>query len=249
LNKAIDFLRVIALFGIFLPSIVHSQEKPTITSYYNLFDQLIGKTNSGVFNGIVYVEQYKVINERHKFFSAPNFTNGSVVYDKQPYFNLLLKYDLFDDELLTNNLERIGSPIIQLDKEKITDFTIEDHRFINIDFNIKNNESLSGFFEVLLKNDSLTLYKRHEKKIIRKANKKIRYFEFKDNNSYYIHYNNTYNLLNKTKDFNAIFPNYKTQLKNVFGRYKSIRKEDADSYMISIIKELFIIMKSNNNSI
>lgn len=210
---------------------------------------MIGNTNSGIFKGTVYVERYIVLNERHKFFKKPNFIVGSVEYDGQPYFNIHLKYDLFDDELLVGNLDLIGSPVIQLDKDKITQFIIDEHKFENIHVTENKNNSLSGFFEVLIKNDVMILYKRHGKKIIRKANKKIRYYEFKDNNLYYVYYNDSYFRLKKINDLNAIFPNYKTQLKNIYARYKSIRKTHPDTYMKSILMDLYSVMFSNNNSL
>ncbi|PHS50949.1 MAG: hypothetical protein COB01_11495, partial [Lutibacter sp.] len=157
--------------------------------------------------------------------------------------------NLFKDELLVKNPELNGSSVIQLDKDKVTEFIIVDYQFQKIQFTDNKNNSLSGFFEILVKTDSIIYYKKHSKKIIRKENKKIRYYEFKDNNSYYVYYNDNYFRLKKINDLNAIFPNYKTPLKNIYARYKSIRKTYPDTYIKSILLDLYNVMFSNTNSL
>lgn len=243
MKKNRDFYRIL-LFGIVglgYTLNLNAQEITNTPSIYIWFDQMIGKTNSGLFNGIQYIERYKVINEKHHFFKEPNFVLGSIIYDGQPYFNLELKYNVFDDELLLKNSEKSMAPIVQLNKHKITNFTINQHRFTNISFN-KNSVDLTGFFEILDQNDSIVLYKKHLKKQFAKTDRKTVYYEFKSLSEYYIQYKNSFYKIKKLRNFNSIFPSYSKELNEICSRYEAIRKLDPDSSLISVVTDLYHVL-------
>lgn len=237
--------------------ILHCQENENKADYYTLFDQTIGITNSGIFNGVVYFEKYPVRGNEHKFFGSKDFVLGTVEYKEQSYFNVELKYDVYEDQLLIKNPDLSGSPIAVLDKESITTFKINDHLFKNLVFSTRKNNGLSGFFEVLIDDDSLTLLKKHTKKIFRLLESETDgvelygsklYYKFKDGSSYYLRYNNEYYPLKKIVSLNSIFPQYKTELKEIYKRHEAIRKSDAESYLLSVIKDLSNAFNGNNNS-
>lgn len=242
-----SILSFFTLLGIISPTLLYCQEKESKATYYTLFDQAIGITNSGVFNGVLYVERHPARNNKHKFFESNNFFLGSVKYNEQSYFNVELKYNVYDNELLTRNSEILGSPITILDKDKITVFEINNHRFENTTFSTKKDKNISGFFEILFDNDSLILFKKHKKKIFKKIENEM-YYEFKDQHSYYVYFKNNYYVLKKVNFLNNIFSEHKTQLKNIYKRYETIRKTDSDTYITSIITDLYKILILNNNS-
>ncbi len=198
-----------------------------------------------MFKGVAYTEEYRVINERHQFFKEPDFALGSVVYDGQPYFDVELKYDVYQGNLLTMNTEALGSSILILDGNKVTEFTIHGNRFKNLNQNLVENKAY-GFLEVLVENDSLSLYKKHAKKIFKRTDKEILYYEFKDRNSYYLHYADTYYSLKKANDLNAIFPEYRKSLKAIRNRYASLGKSDPDAYMKSILLDLSALISAQS---
>lgn len=217
------------------------------TDYYNWFDDIITKTNSGVFNGTEYFERFKGINERHQFFKTSSFSNGSIVFNGQLYFNIPLKYDVFDEKLLIKDPNTLNAPVIELDKNKISAFTINSHKFIHIFHNEKSE--VSGFFEILLEKEMLSLYKRHLKEKIRKSDEKVEYlykqvayYEFKDKYMHIVSYMGVHYIVKKSNDLNAIFIDYKTQLKTFSKKYKTIRKSDPDAYMKAILTDLHAIM-------
>ena len=186
--------------------------------YYNWFDEIVTKTNSGVFKGTEYFERFNRINERHQYFKTSSFSNGSVVYNGQLYFNIPLKYDVFDDKLLIKDPNTLNAPVIELDKNKISSFIINSHKFIHVHHNEKSE--VSGFLEILLEKEMLSLYKKHLKKNIRKSDEKVEYlykqvayYEFKDKYVHIISYKGVHYKVKKANDLNAIFIDYKTQLK------------------------------------
>lgn len=248
LNRNIKkHLLIIALTFLSATSSLHlyGQNKSGTVSPYRLFDEVIGRTNSGIFNGIQYFEKFQVKNDKHKFFKHKFFIWGSVIYNNQPYFETALKYDVYGDELLIKNSEILDAPITQLDKKNVSEFELNGHTFKNVTFSLKQDENISGFFEILFENDTITLFKKHQKKISRVIDEAI-YYEFKDQFQYYISYNDTYYMLKKAGFLTTIFPEYKTQLKNSFKRHENLRKIDSDKYLKSIIVDLNTLILNSN---
>jgi len=210
-----------------------------------LFDQVIGKTNSGIFNGIEYFEKYKVKNDKHQFFQHIFFIWGSVVYKNQPYYKIALKYNVHTDELLIKNSEILDAPITQLDKNQVRQFELNDHVFKHLSFRLKKDQSISGFFEVLSESEDVSIFKKHRKKLIRTVDEKV-LFTFKDQFQYYIRYRNTHYLLKKFSSLTSIFPEQKALLKNSLAKYEKLKKSDPDKYIVSIISDLnsFILNKT-----
>jgi len=211
-----------------------NEEKQT----YVWFDSMIDKTNSGVFNGLEYIERYRMLNEKHKFFISPNFTNGSVVYSNEPYYDLDLKYDVFEDQLILRHSDNPNFPTILLDKDKVSSFNIEGHEFQNLRFELKKENFESGFFEVLSNSGPIVLFKKNYKRILKKTNDHIRYYEFKSKNSYFFKHKELYYDLKSFSSFTNIFPEYKAQLKEIESELKELKKENTDAYYKSIIDEL-----------
>lgn len=215
--------------------ILHSQNDTT--NPYALFDQVIGKTNSGIYNGTQYFEKFQVKNDKHKFFKHKFFIWGSFTYNNQPYFETALKYDVYSDELLIKNSEILDASITQLDKKNVSEFELNGHLFKNLNFSINQEEFISGYFEILLENNTVSVFKKHRKQISRIVDKEV-YYEFKDQYRYYISYKNRYYLLKKVSLLTTVFPEHKTHLKNSFKRYENLKKTDTDEHLKSIIGDL-----------
>ena len=238
-------------FTISLTTPSESQNNTAKSDYYNWFDKVISKSNTGLFKGTEYFERFKSINERHQYFSTDNFSLGSVVFDGQSYFNIPLKYDVFDGKLLIQDLNTLNAPIIELEKNEISEFTIDNHKFINIltNKNDKNNDKnkVTGFFEILYEVDSLKLYKKYEKEIIRNTDEKVISYQFKDRFSHVVSYKNANYKVKKANELNGIFTDYKKDIKQLSKKHKAIRKSDPDTYMLAILKELHIIINTNTS--
>ena len=209
------------------------------STFYNWFDGMIGKANSGIYFGKEYVEHYRMLNDKHKFFDNPNFSVGSVVYDDQPYFDVELKYDLFEDQLLIRFTGQSVSPTLVVYKDKVSGFSINGHKFENLKFDPSNDSKPFGFLEVLLANDSIVLYEKHQKKIRTRMNERIQYFEFKSHNSYHLWYQDNYFQINEKRSLVSIFPNFKTELRDIENQYKSLKKENPSAYLKAVLKDLY----------
>lgn len=116
-----------------------------------------------LYNGRAWRNLYYKIRGDQFLFST-EFLTGSVTIDGKTYNNLFLKYDIFNDELLTITDHNI---ILQLNKEMIDLFTIRyQDRILNFKrLNADSLNVLSGFVNVLF-DGGTSLYVKYRKEIL-----------------------------------------------------------------------------------
>nr|WP_299173566.1 hypothetical protein [uncultured Allomuricauda sp.] len=200
--------------------------------YYEWFDKAMGIENTALYNGIGYVEKYKVINNYHKFYKTTDFLKGSIVYDGHHYFGLEMKYDLDEDLVLLNLKKGLRIVLLQLIKSKVDSFIIDGHKFINIRDSLPNNPGISGFYEVLLENQHLKLFEKHKKKRFQKAGNNSVYYEFKSRNVMFLFYNQQYYPLRNRKELVKVFPEYKKEIEGL--SKKKFPKSNTRDYLITL---------------
>ena len=115
--------------------------------YYNWFDEQVGIENTGIFNGIRYKELYRIKDGKHKFYKSPEYQTANIWYDDQPYYDIPLKYDLFEDQLIISLQTDSGSSIIQLLKEEVTGFQLDNKQFVHLKGIqvFKSKDQIDGF--------------------------------------------------------------------------------------------------------
>ena len=240
-NMLLLFFIVLGLGG---PKNLQAQEQ--MSSQYAWFDSMIGPNNLGIFKGVAYNNEFRVISDRHQFFKKMNFIEGSVVFDQQSYFNLQLRYDVYNDNLQIINADVLGLPPIILDNNKVEAFQIGEYLFENIDHHVIKEDNLSGMVQVIVPNDSLTLYKKHHKKPLKKTDETRIYYEFKNSHRYYVWYKNRSYSVKKASDLTTIFPIYRKHLKRIHEKYVVLKKTNSDAYMKSVVSDLLVIIHQDN---
>ncbi len=214
-----------------------AQKKVAYPEAYEVFDFYVGHTNTGVFDGVEYYERYPVRNNKHKFFFSPNFQLGTLVYGNEPYFQVPLKYDVYDDVLIARNPAVRSTTITALASEKVRSFTIDNYRFIRLDESSDKGDELTGFFEVLFEKDDLVLLKKHRKKMFKKTENGV-YYEFKDT-SWFVYVNKgVYVKLKSESSLFDLFPNSKEFIKNYAQSNSTIKEENYDLFLVSLFNEL-----------
>ena len=116
-----------------------------------------------LYNGRAWRNLYYKIRGDQFLFST-EFLPGSVTIDGKTFNNLQLKYDIYNDELLTITDHSI---ILQLNKEMIELFTMKyQNRIYNFKrLNADSLSALSGFVNVLYDGSS-SLYVKYRKEIL-----------------------------------------------------------------------------------
>lgn len=177
--------------------------------HYLFFDEITGIENSDLHVGVIYEEEHRVKNKSTKFFPKPDFVSGSVVFNKLPYFEIPLKYNVYDDELLMLVDKQFGGDLLQLHKKQVNNFKIGNHFFIKID----NTDIPAGFYERVMEKTFFSLFTKHRKTLKQQLGEKLVFYEFKDaRKQCFLLYQKSYHSIEKLTDLISIFPKYETEL-------------------------------------
>lgn len=205
------------------------------SDHLSWFDEQVGLENTALYEGIIYREKYRTINDRVKFFQSSQWQNGSVIYSGQLFTDLQLKYDVFEDQLLIKQLDRLGGGAMFLFKDKVSSFVIEGTQFVNIiDPNI--DKSLNGYLELLWSND-IRLFAKHRKDDFVRKDRRAPYYEFIDRKKeYLLQIGNDHFPINNKRDIQLLFPVLKKEVDSFYQKNKRLRSRDLDAFMISFVQ-------------
>ncbi len=217
------------------------------STYYTWFDQFIGIENTGLYNGIQYVEKYASIRKQHQFFQSRDFVKGSITYNGQSYYNVSLKYNVYEDTVLIRLLDKFGGGILQLNNEGVSNFVIDKHTFVNL-YADKKGLKEGGFYETLVENELFSFYKKNRKikKELFKEDRII--YDFPDKQSYSLFYNNAYHSINSKGDLSTIFPELKKQINEFYNANRVTRKSNPDTFWTLLLKKIYLQISNTHNS-
>ncbi|MDY8138141.1 hypothetical protein [Aquimarina sp. 2201CG5-10] len=230
-----------SLFTLFLNTqiqFVYSQSVSNTDVYYKWFDTTIGNENTGLYNGTIFINQYRTINEKHRFFKIKDFINGTIIYNDQKYYDIPIQYDINKDQLITKLKLGYGEVALQLVKDKVQEFTLDNTRFINVlADNLKQNDK-EGFYEVLLDTPMLTLFKKHLKSRRKRVRNGQVYYEFISNYNYMLFYDKKYIDIKNRKIIIETFPSFKNEIISHYSIAKKLQKSDPDAFKKSLFKKI-----------
>lgn len=184
---------------------------------YNWFDAKVGIENTDLFNGIEYIEFEKGSNGFTKFLYPDNFSNGFVSYDGQSYYDVALKYNVYDDKVIVNIGENSGKKVFEIFAAKVDSFSIDDRKFIQRKASVGRDDiNIDGFAELLVDNKNLRLFKKLHKSKSTKIRNGTVLFEYKFiTPDYYLLFENKLYNVRRKQDFIGIFPQFKEELKDL----------------------------------
>ena len=216
--------------AIILLATVFAQAQTTSSdNIYRTYDQIVGLDNTSLFNGTEFTDLFLNTDGTYRYLDGFDYTKGSVVYNDQYYVDVLLKYDLLEDNLLTKSNDNLSIFNVKLIPEFVSEFTLYNRHFVRLtDF--ENN----GFFELAFEGNTIDLYIKHTKKKRDKALKSGVQYSFKPINFYLFKYEGKYIKVESINELNRAFPDVKAQIKDFHRNYKTLYKQDRDSFMTKI---------------
>ncbi|PRX54547.1 hypothetical protein [Flagellimonas meridianipacifica] len=214
---------------------LNGQNTPT-DSLYLWFDEQIGLLNTGLYASQEYVEEYQVINDKHRFFESPNYLTGTLWQKSIPFHKVFLKYDLFEDQIIVYPKGISGASSVKLDLAKVDSFQIQNRKFVKKSIVDTKSNPVNGFFEVLLKGTDFTLLKKHRKTDVRKLNRNRVYYEFKEKNEYALAYKGVFYEIKNRRDVISVFPISKDIQKEFLA--KKMAKELTDTGLRLLLQEI-----------
>ncbi len=171
-----------------------------------------------LFNGRAWKNLYYKI-KGDQFLFTPDFITGNVTIDNREYRNLRLKYDIYNDELISINDHGI---MLQMNKELIDRFSLNyngrSYNFKRIDSD--STGSMKGFVNILYEGKS-ALYVKYMKEILLLAvenkydlfNQVIRVYFGKEGSVYRI---------NSKREFMGLIKDHKAEVRQ-FMRNNKVR--------------------------
>lgn len=199
------------------------------------FDKAIGAVNTEIYTGAEYIEKHRMINENHKFFESENFVPGTVNYGGQPFFNIPLKYNIFEDLVIVSPQERKWQNGFRLFENKLESFELSGHRFVNI---ISPEADVKGIHELLFANENVQLLKKYrvKEKMIRKD--AFVHFEFREQKpKYFFFHEGEYQELSRRNLLKA-FPDQRSMLLEKFRNFRKQSGERRDQSAVVLFQTL-----------
>lgn len=196
----------------------------TIAKY---FDQTIGYENLEINNGNVHVNEYRILNNKNRYYPSEKFETGNITYNNQDYFDVAIKYDLYKDILV---YKPQGSDVISINliQEKVSAFKINNKNFVYLNsLHFPLSPIKSGYYEKSTSGKNFTLYIRHHKdkrEILKGASV---FNEFDDNYEYFIQKDASFYKLSRKKDIIELFPDHKKKINDFYSSYRKLEKSDG----------------------
>lgn len=238
-------LIMIFLLGSFQNISAQNDKEETI---YNWFDSVLGKENLDINNGTLHHNYDRTFNNEHRYYDLNAFVNGSVVYNDQNYYDLALKYDIYNDEVVLNPKNKEANYIIiNLSKEMIKSFRINKKNFVNLTLSALPSNVKKGYYEENLVGKSFTFYVKHykfKKETLQNTRPLLNYFYQPE---FLLFYNNNFLEINSRRDLTNLFPIHKTKIDEFYSKYEKLEEESKLKFMEKLMIYIDTLLKSESN--
>ncbi|MDT0690965.1 hypothetical protein RM549_14305 [Salegentibacter sp. F188] len=232
---------------LFIPSFfITAQNLQAEEEYLQAYDRAIGLENTALFNGVEYVEEYRTINNKHQFFFSRDFILGDVLYDAEVFYNVALKFDIFNNRLIAELESDNTKTVLQLITDKVGWFKLGGKKFINVG----TNETTSGFLELIAGDETSGIFKKYVLNPSEKRDKQVMYYEFNPRKSrFFYSEGDGFYPVDSRRDLINIFPEEKKAISEFYKSNKSYLKNDKDQFMTSLYTELLPLLTAKNREL
>ena len=184
-----------------------------------------------LYNGTEYLGYPKPFEEGQPYFIQDTWSKGTVSYDGNTYENVPILYNLVTDQLIISAYNNATK--IQLLKEKISNFFIQNHFFIHLQKDSLPADMAESFYDVLASGKA-TLLARYTKNIqtYTKLTVVLQVFE-KDH--YFVKKNNKYFVLNNKKSLLSQVSDKRKEIQQYIKANRIRYRKDPQSAMIKVI--------------
>jgi hypothetical protein len=224
----------LVLFGLFLNIYsTQSQTNDDIT-IYNWFDKNLGLESLDFKNGLAHLNFDKTPPDQNRYL-IDEFRKGSINYDDQYYFDLFLKYDINNDELVLRPYDETNTTKINLIKDKIKSFTIGNEKYTNLK-ELNTTIYKGGYYEEVAIKNNITLYIKYFKEKKKSTKDEINLIDYVPKYEFILLKENKYNLITEKKEIITLFPDSKRKINDFYFMNRDLRKDNLSLFMKNLIK-------------
>ena len=233
-----------SLFFSFFQSQAQSEEIQLAKTY----DSIAGTQGLNISNGLLHSNPYPVQNGKYRYFNADKFQKGTVIYNDQHYYDVDIKYDLYNDIIVfkpTGQTESVG---IELNPQNVNAFFINGKRFVNLNKVVSPLFTfIKGYYEENISGKNFTFYIKRHKDRREIANGTRIYNEFENNDEYYIYRDNIFHKIASKSDVIALFPDLKKKINDIYSMNKSIQKEDKTQFFEELMLKINNLLENKTH--
>ncbi len=201
-------------------------------------DQQIGYSSLPYANGKLHLNyDITIAQNNHRYLGENQFVKGTIQYKGEPYFEVKLKYDIKEDEIVYLPEEDNNYIKVNLIKDHVDAFTLQTKKFKNLTKELPTKFT-KGFYEVAWEYKGTTLYLKHSKyaiEILKNNKKEIEYFNKKE---YLIFYKDSYYSFETERDFLQLFPDKKEVIKAYYEKYQKTEKNNKTDFISTLLQQL-----------
>lgn len=223
------------LFGILLNSYTTYSQTNNEISVYNWFDSKIGVESLDFENGPAHLNFDKTIDNHNRYYVSEDFKKGSFQYNNQDYFDLLLNYDVYNDELILKPYGESNTTKVNIIKDNVSYFKIGNEKFVNLKI-INTPTFRKGYYEEVLLGNSLILYIKYYKEKKRNNKDENDLIEFVPKYEFLILKDNKLYPVNTKKQIVELFPNNKRKINDYYDMNSRLKKDDTAVFMKNLLK-------------
>lgn len=189
------------------------------------------RENQVLYRGRIWRNLYRKI-EGNQYFISEEFLPGAVSIEGTTFDGLYLKYDIFNDEILTTSNADI---IIQLNKEMVDSFRIDYFNSIHHFAQIRKDSTsvITGYVDILY-HGKISLIVKYMKKINPVSAFK-EYDNFFQVHKIYIEQNELMLPVNSKKDIMKLFPEDKQKIKEYLRSNRLKVKKDIPESFVPLV--------------
>lgn len=240
-----NFQRLLIAFTLIISNLNHLQGQSSEETLTKSFDQAIGKENLDINNGIIHINEYRILNNKHRYYPNDKFEIGFVTYNNQNYYDIPLKYDIHKDILIYRPLES-DAISIELIQKNVAAFNINNKKFVYLNnFYFSIIKLKPGYYEETISGKNFTFYIRHHRSKREVLKGSSVFYEFDNDYEYFIEKNGAFNKVSSKKDLIKLFPQYKRKISDFYSSSKKMLKSDESLFYEKMMNYLNNEMVNN----
>ena len=200
-------------------------------------DSLVGNENLSYNNGLVYYNKYKNTSQNTSQFLENKYITGILQHNNQTFYDVSLKYDVFDDLLLFKPASQLVLETSLITKQ-VDYFVLKNKKFKKLETISSDSLITFGFFEEVEINERCTLYLKHKKTFKVDSRSDNLSYIFYDYTIYYIYHNNKLEEISSKKSIINLFPTLIKEIKQIYKENQNLKETNLKLFYQNLFKSV-----------
>ena len=228
------------LFPLFLIGCNSAFAQNNTSSYYNQFDQLVGSYQNDLNTGKLFQDLYRTKSKNEfRFFRTYEPITGKVNYKGQNFYKCALKYDLYEDNVLLDNIDTTNPYLINLDKTLVESFSLQENHFVKLPAKASNFSFYkNGFFESIGDYKEFNLYIKHIKLKKENLNDESIYYTYIKKEIILLEYKLNFYEITSQNSIIKILPEHKQAIKLFYKNHEKLQSQNRIEFMKKLLASL-----------